>query len=94
MSCRSPMESILLLVQIGCYPAGVARLVEKKEETTVFPVLHDQRPLAKVMGCFEVLDQGFKFFPIVAVDTHGLLVPIDPERHKNTINRYGVDGSA
>ena len=91
-SRRSPKSSTPRSVHIIKNPSRITRLVQKKHKTSVFPVVHHKGPFAKVVLCLEMLNQQLKFVSVVAVNTHGLPVPVDPERHANTINRYGADG--
>ena len=54
---------------------------------------HDQRSLPKVVLLTQVKDQAFKVFLILSMDADRLTVPVNPNRHANTINRCGVVGS-
>ncbi len=40
----------------------------------------------------EMQYKSLKLFLHIAVDAYRLTVPIDPNRHENTINRFGAGG--
>ena len=68
-------------------------MIKKKEETTVFSVVHDQRALSQIVLGLEMKNQRLKFVAVIAMNTDRLPVPVNPNRHTNTINRCGVVGS-
>lgn len=84
---------LTLLVQKRRNPPRIARLVEKEEKTAVFTVGHHQRSFSKVVLLTEMQNQPFKVFLIITMDADRLTVPVNPNRHANTINRCGVVGS-
>tara|TARA_B100000035_G_scaffold96795_2_gene82109 strand:+ start:603 stop:869 length:267 start_codon:yes stop_codon:yes gene_type:complete len=86
------MFSALALVQVFSNPSRVTRLIEEEEESAVFTVIHHQGALSQVVLRFQVVNQTLKFFSVISVNTDRLSVPIDPKRHANTINRFGVGG--
>jgi hypothetical protein len=86
------MFSIPALVQVFCNPSRVARLIEEEEKAAVFTVIHHQGALPQVVLRFQVANQTLEFFSVISVNTDRLSVPIDPKRHANTINRFGVVG--
>ena len=59
----------------------------------MFAVSHDQGAFPKIVLLAKMENQAFELFLIFSVDTDRLTVPVNPNRHANTINRCGVVGS-
>ena len=59
----------------------------------MFTIGHDQRTFPKIVLLAQMENQAFKFFLIFPMDADRLTVPVNPNRHANTINRCGVVGS-
>ena len=59
----------------------------------MFTISHDQRALPKIVLLAKMEDQAFELFLVFSMDADRLTVPVNPNRHANTINRCGVVGS-